>query len=107
MGYIGYLGNRIIIVKTFYWKCLFPTKVGLWFEFHYALNMLAILLTIFVFSIAIYVVGQNPNAHQFDTFPHKKVGLAIFLLCSFVRSTRMPASGVQSSGPFPRSHCNV
>ena len=59
----------------------FPQHVGLWFAFHRALNILAILLTIVAFSVAVYIIGQNPNARHFDMVTHRKVGLAIFILC--------------------------
>jgi hypothetical protein len=69
------------LLRQFIGNVCFPQNVGLWFEFHRALNMLAILLTIVAFSIAVYIIGQNPNARHFDTLPHHKVGLAVFLLC--------------------------
>jgi hypothetical protein len=36
---------------------VFPQNVGLWFEFHLALNILVIPLMIVAFSIAVEVIG--------------------------------------------------
>jgi hypothetical protein len=69
------------LLRQFIGSVCFPQQEVLWFAFHRALNVLAILLTIVAFSIAVYIIGQNPNARHFDMVSHRKVGLAIFILC--------------------------
>ncbi|KAI2508617.1 putative catecholamine binding [Fragilaria crotonensis] len=53
---------------------------GIWFSLHRGLNILAALLTIVSFSIAVYIFNKEPGAVHFTEDPHQTWGLVIFIL---------------------------
>jgi len=52
---------------------------GAWFQVHRALNLLAAILTIIAFSLAVYVIRQEDGKSNWREIPHFTVGLVIFL----------------------------
>jgi hypothetical protein len=53
---------------------------GLWFSIHRGLNMIAALLTICSFAIAVYVFNEQPGSTNFTELTHHTLGLVIFIL---------------------------
>ncbi|KAL7560042.1 hypothetical protein ACA910_000081 [Epithemia clementina (nom. ined.)] len=55
---------------------------GLWFQIHRALNMLAAILTLIAFSLAVRAINKgNPNPDHFNNeVLHRRTGLVIFIL---------------------------
>ena len=50
-----------------------------WFQLHRGLNLLAVILTIIAFSIAVYVIKQEDGELHLTEDPHFLVGTVIFL----------------------------
>lgn len=61
-------------------------KGGLWFRIHQTLNALVVLLTIVAFSLAVAAIsretpsGFDANHFHPDPFPHRTIGLVVFIL---------------------------
>jgi hypothetical protein len=53
---------------------------GMWFQIHRGLNMIAAILTICSFSIAVYLFNEEPGAVNFTELTHHTLGLVIFIL---------------------------
>ena len=53
---------------------------GMWFQIHRGLNMIAAILTICSFSIAVYLFNEEPGAVNFTELTHHTLGLIIFIL---------------------------
>lgn len=53
---------------------------GLWFSIHRGLNMIAAILTICSFAIAVYVFNEQPGSTNFTELTHHTLGLVIFIL---------------------------
>ena len=78
------------------WGILVPLAVGsalirklleamglgeeVWFQLHRGLNMLAALLTVISFSIAVYIFNKEPGEVHFSEDLHHTLGLVIFIL---------------------------
>jgi len=52
---------------------------GTWFQVHRALNLLAAILTIIAFALAVYVIRQEDGKSNWREYPHFIVGLVIFI----------------------------
>jgi hypothetical protein len=52
---------------------------GFWFQLHRGLNLLAVILTIIAFAIAVYVIKEEDGELHLKEDPHFLVGTVIFL----------------------------
>ena len=53
---------------------------GMWYSIHRGLNMIAAILTICSFAIAVYLFNEQPGATNFTELTHHTLGLVIFIL---------------------------
>ena len=82
-GICAPLGIGASLVKGGLIKYVAPTNKGLWYQIHFYLNVLTVVLTAIGFLLGVVATQMEEDEKHFTGDVHHKAGLVIFILCLF------------------------